>query len=358
MNLGGTMVTSDSSLVIDSTSPYGRVGPPPPTQMPPPSSRSHALFSLSRFRSRLGTEMNEIIPNLFLGSLRDATDVDQLKKHRIQYIVSVHDLTAHHPAHDQLKVLKIQLSDCSSADISAHFAATNQFIHGARLKHAAVLVHCLAGVSRSATVVAAYLMTLCDMSFFNALTFMSRKRPVVNPNFGFRMQLCTYADRNMMAERQRLRELFGPAAFDAQWAMDRAITRSKVGRSSCAVVCMRSDVLTAQKAVTGSWGAAISGDPALKLSDPQDGGTSLQQTAAPLSPPKPTRTPSHSSLEGNSSPKVKPVRPKGDTSAPASHPQPIRKVVARALPLPETMKVQLSSRVHNPPVPEIDFIDD
>ncbi|EPB75887.1 dual specificity phosphatase, catalytic domain protein [Ancylostoma ceylanicum] len=264
--------------------------------------------------------MNEIIPNLFLGSLRDATDVDQLKKHRIQYIVSVHDLTAHHPAHDQLKVLKIQLSDCSSADISAHFAATNQFIHGARLKHAAVLVHCLAGVSRSATVVAAYLMTLCDMSFFNALTFMSRKRPVVNPNFGFRMQLCTYADRNMMAERQRLRELFGPAAFDAQWAMDRAITRSK--------------------------------------SDPQDGGTSLQQTAAPLSPPKPTRTPSHSSLEGNSSPKVKPVRPKGDTSAPASHPQPIRKVVARALPLPETMKVQLSSRVHNPPVPEIDFIDD
>ncbi|KIH63811.1 dual specificity phosphatase, catalytic domain protein [Ancylostoma duodenale] len=202
------MVTSDSSLVIDATSPYGRVGPPPPTQIPPPSSRSHALFSLSRFRSRLGKK----------------------------YIVSVHDLTAHHPAHDQLKVLKIQLSDCSSADISAHFAATNQFIHGARLKHAAVLVHCLAGVSRSATVVAAYLMTLCDMSFFNALTFMSRKRPVVNPNFGFRMQLCTYADRNMMAERQRLRELFGPPAFDAQWAIDRAITRSKVGRSSCAVV--------------------------------------------------------------------------------------------------------------------------
>ncbi|VDM71917.1 unnamed protein product [Strongylus vulgaris] len=187
------MVTSDSSLVIDSSSPFGRVGSSP--QVPASSLRSHALLSLSRFKSRLGTEMNEIIPNLYLGSLRDAVDVHQLKKHHIQYVVSVHDLTAHHPAHEHLKVLKIQLSDCSSANISSHFSVTNQFIHEARLRQASVLVHCLAGVSRSATVVAAYLMTLCDMTFFNAITFMSRKRPVVNPNFGFRMQLCTYADR-------------------------------------------------------------------------------------------------------------------------------------------------------------------
>ncbi|KAK6031758.1 dual specificity phosphatase, catalytic domain protein, partial [Ostertagia ostertagi] len=187
------MVTSDTSLVIDSTSPCGRVGP----VLSPSSSspRTNAIFSLSRFRNRLGTEMNEIIPNLYLGSLRDATDTDQLKKHRIKYVVSVHDLTASHPAHDQLKVLKIQLSDCSSSDISSHFSVTNQFIHGARLKHAAVLVHCLAGVSRSATVVAAYLITVCDLSFINALSLISRKRPVINPNFGFRMQLCTYADR-------------------------------------------------------------------------------------------------------------------------------------------------------------------
>ncbi|KAK5981258.1 hypothetical protein GCK32_004716 [Trichostrongylus colubriformis] len=141
------------------------------------------------------TEMNEIIPYLYLGSLRDATDADQLKKNHIKYVVSVHDLTASHPMHDQLEVLRIQLSDCSSSDISSHFSVTNKFIHAARLQHAAVLVHCLAGVSRSATVVAAYLITVCDMSFINALTLISQKRPVINPNFGFRMQLCTYADR-------------------------------------------------------------------------------------------------------------------------------------------------------------------
>ncbi|KHJ90974.1 dual specificity phosphatase, catalytic domain protein [Oesophagostomum dentatum] len=311
------MVTSDTSLVIDSTSPYGRVGSSP--QAPSPSSRSHALFSLARFRSRLGTEMNEIIPNLYLGSLRDATDTQQLKKHRIQYVVSVHDLTANHPAHKHLKVLKIQLSDCASADISSHFASTNQFIHAARLKQAAVLVHCLAGVSRSATVVAAYLMTMCDMSFFNAITFMSRKRPVVNPNFGFRMQLCTFADRDMIAQRQRLREYFGPAVFDAQWAVDRAITRSKIfldhqGSSSQAALASTSVSAAAVATVSAS---------------SQNGPRSTNKSA--------------DMREGAVAPVVQHL--------------PIRKVIARAVPLPQTLRVQLTHRNHNPTISGIEFID-
>lgn len=80
--------------------------------------------------------------------------------------------------------------------------------------------------------------------------------------------------------------------------------------------------------------------------------------SATISPPKTFRTPPHSPLGSKSSPKIKAVRSKGDMSAPATHPQPIRKVIARALPVPETLKVQLSSRVHNPSVPEMGFIDD
>ncbi|VDM57797.1 unnamed protein product [Angiostrongylus costaricensis] len=188
------MITSDSSLLIDSTSLCDDVDS---ASVPSTSTRANILSSLSRFRNRLGTEMDEIIPNLYLGSLRDAVDIVQLKKNRIQSIVSVHDLLAQHPAHEHLKVLRIQLSDCSSVDISAHFSTTNEFIHSARLKQTAVLVHCLAGVSRSATVVAAYLITVCDLSFSNALKFISKKRPVVNPNFGFRMQLCAFAERRL-----------------------------------------------------------------------------------------------------------------------------------------------------------------
>jgi dual specificity phosphatase 12 len=48
-----------------------------------------------------------------------------------------------------------------------------------------VLVHCYAGVSRSATCVIAFLMQEKNMSFEEAFTFASKKRPVIFPNMGF-----------------------------------------------------------------------------------------------------------------------------------------------------------------------------
>jgi hypothetical protein len=52
-----------------------------------------------------------------------------------------------------------------------------------------VLVHCAAGVSRSATVVLGYLMARRGMSATDACTYLRTKRPWVNPNHGFRAQL-------------------------------------------------------------------------------------------------------------------------------------------------------------------------
>uniref|UniRef100_A0A1I7W726 Uncharacterized protein n=1 Tax=Heterorhabditis bacteriophora TaxID=37862 RepID=A0A1I7W726_HETBA len=47
-------------------------------------SMGEAVLAVSRFRRRLGTEMSEIIPFLYLGALRDAMDVEQLRKNSIQ----------------------------------------------------------------------------------------------------------------------------------------------------------------------------------------------------------------------------------------------------------------------------------
>jgi len=46
-------------------------------------------------------------------------------------------------------------------------------------------VHCYAGVSRSATIVIAYLMAEMNMGFMDAFSFTKSKRFVVFPNFGF-----------------------------------------------------------------------------------------------------------------------------------------------------------------------------
>jgi protein-tyrosine phosphatase len=50
----------------------------------------------------------------------------------------------------------------------------------------------LAGVSRSATVVVAYLMTVTELSYSDALNAVKGARKIANPNFGFRRQLQNY----------------------------------------------------------------------------------------------------------------------------------------------------------------------
>ena len=47
----------------------------------------------------------------------------------------------------------------------------------------------MAGASRSATIVIAYLMWIKKMKYEDALNFVISKRPIVYPNDGFREQL-------------------------------------------------------------------------------------------------------------------------------------------------------------------------
>lgn len=52
-----------------------------------------------------------------------------------------------------------------------------------------VLVHCQCGISRSATMVIAYLMKMFQMSYDESLTYVTYCRPIISPNLGFRTQL-------------------------------------------------------------------------------------------------------------------------------------------------------------------------
>ena len=52
-----------------------------------------------------------------------------------------------------------------------------------------VLVHCVAGVSRSATITIAYIMLRTRLSMMEAFHFVKRHRHIVAPNFNFMGQL-------------------------------------------------------------------------------------------------------------------------------------------------------------------------
>ena len=65
-----------------------------------------------------------------------------------------------------------------------HFDIAGEFIK-INLEKTNVLVHCFAGVSRSASIIIAYLMKEKNNTYKEAFSFVKAKRSIIDPNFGF-----------------------------------------------------------------------------------------------------------------------------------------------------------------------------
>lgn len=83
----------------------------------------------------------------------------------------------------------IIIDDKQSEDILQYLDSATDFIHS---HNGEVLVHCAAGVSRSATVCIAYLIRFHRYSLDSALALCLSARPIVQPNEGFMEQLRRY----------------------------------------------------------------------------------------------------------------------------------------------------------------------
>ncbi|KAG0188797.1 phosphatase, partial [Apophysomyces sp. BC1034] len=86
----------------------------------------------------------------------------------------------------------IPIADNPEANIIQCFDETFEFIDSTLAAGNHLLVHCLAGVSRSPTVVVAYLMKKRRLRAKEALALIKQSRPFVNPNPGFMDQLRLY----------------------------------------------------------------------------------------------------------------------------------------------------------------------
>ena len=87
----------------------------------------------------------------------------------------------------------VYVDDDPAAEISEYFTACSEFIDEALSRpHSQVLVHCMAGHSRSATVLAAHLMRTEGLTATAAVGVVAAVRPKINPNPGFMAQLSAY----------------------------------------------------------------------------------------------------------------------------------------------------------------------
>lgn len=90
--------------------------------------------------------------------------------------------------------LWLDLKDEPGEDISKYFNESYAFIDE-HLKDSNVLIHCQAGVSRSASVVIAYLIKKLKINYLKALSFVRDKRPSVKPNSGFELSLIELSEK-------------------------------------------------------------------------------------------------------------------------------------------------------------------
>ncbi|ORY79019.1 protein-tyrosine phosphatase-like protein, partial [Protomyces lactucae-debilis] len=74
-------------------------------------------------------------------------------------------------------------------DLLDHFQDTFRFIQYGLDEGHRILVHCEQGISRSATVLAAFVMKSERYHPSEAIRYIQRFRPIADPNPGFRKQL-------------------------------------------------------------------------------------------------------------------------------------------------------------------------
>jgi protein-tyrosine phosphatase len=91
-----------------------------------------------------------------------------------------------------VRCTRIKMDDSPDAPLSKHFDKVADDIDSIGSAGGKVLVHCVAGISRSSTLCIAYLMKHKKMTLIEAHGLVKKKRPIIRPNMGFWQQLIKY----------------------------------------------------------------------------------------------------------------------------------------------------------------------
>lgn len=132
---------------------------------------------------------SSIIDNLYLGDVYMAKNIKLLQKLEISAIINATEAKENNTFPDSFTYLHVPLQDKDTQDISQYMIQCIDFIDSFLNVKKKVYVHCLAGVSRSVTIVAYYLMYKKKWSLKQTLEHLSTKRSCILPNQGFFEQL-------------------------------------------------------------------------------------------------------------------------------------------------------------------------
>ncbi|XP_069835370.1 dual specificity protein phosphatase 13A-like isoform X1 [Dendropsophus ebraccatus] len=145
-------------------------------------------------RSSFSHRVDEVWPNLFLGDLNTANNRYELWKLGITHVLNAAHGRRYSEGNPEFYGTTIiyhgvPANDVPEFDMSKYFYSASEFIHRALITPGArLLVHCVVGISRSATLVLAYLMIHHQLSLVQAIHTVQKNR-WISPNAGFLRQL-------------------------------------------------------------------------------------------------------------------------------------------------------------------------
>ncbi|KAM9392032.1 dual specificity protein phosphatase 26-like [Pholidichthys leucotaenia] len=159
------------------------------------SSPGLAVFELERLLftgKAIISHADEVWPRLYIGDQHSAENHVDLSMHGITHVLNAaHSNRKGQPAiYERMNIsyMGVEAHDSCNFDMSVNFQAAADFIHRALSRGGKVLVHCHVGVSRSATLVLAYLMLKQNLTLVEAICAVKENRGVI-PNRGFLRQL-------------------------------------------------------------------------------------------------------------------------------------------------------------------------
>ncbi|XP_041013205.1 protein-tyrosine-phosphatase MKP1-like isoform X1 [Juglans microcarpa x Juglans regia] len=134
-------------------------------------------------------ECSRIADHIYLGSDAVAKNREILRQNGITHVLNCVGFVSPEYFKSDLVYKTLWLQDSPSEDITSILYDVFDYFEDVREQGGRVLVHCCQGVSRSTSLVIAYLMWREGQSFEDAFQYVKAARGVTNPNMGFACQL-------------------------------------------------------------------------------------------------------------------------------------------------------------------------
>ncbi|VFQ99391.1 unnamed protein product [Cuscuta campestris] len=134
-------------------------------------------------------ECSKVAAHIYLGGDAVAKDRELLKQNGITHILNCVGFVCPEYFKSDFAYRTLWLQDSPSEDITSILYDVFDYFEDVREQDGRIFVHCCQGVSRSTSLVIAYLMWREGQSFDDAFQYVKAARGIADPNMGFACQL-------------------------------------------------------------------------------------------------------------------------------------------------------------------------